>query len=208
MNNNRLYVQLTKPCQENWENMLPSEQGRFCQICEKQVIDFSAMTDTEILDFWQNPKNRTFSCGQFTEKQLSEGIEMPSIFSSWQKIASISILGLSILGFPIELKAQTEVTVMAENNISTRTPDTTESIIIEAKKTIICLKGTTSIISYSLSDIQLILREKGYYKGKVNNTLDNKTQKSLQKFKKDNQLAADSIIDENTLKLLGVSTKQ
>ena len=44
---NKLHI--PKPCQENWEAMTITERGRFCQNCQKQVMDFSGKNKGEII---------------------------------------------------------------------------------------------------------------------------------------------------------------
>lgn len=34
-------VHIPHPCKANWNNMQPNEQGRFCSLCQKTVIDFA-----------------------------------------------------------------------------------------------------------------------------------------------------------------------
>lgn len=56
------------PCHENWNAMTPTEQGRFCASCKKEVIDFSIMTDAQILRYFSNYSGNT--CGNFEVAQL------------------------------------------------------------------------------------------------------------------------------------------
>lgn len=57
--------------------MLPAEQGRFCQSCNKQVIDFTQMSDNEILQLLSKPSAGT--CGRFTQNQLDKPLTTPPI---------------------------------------------------------------------------------------------------------------------------------
>ena len=41
-------IQVNYECSENWEQMKLQGEGRFCESCEKEVIDFSQWTDAEI----------------------------------------------------------------------------------------------------------------------------------------------------------------
>ncbi len=50
-------LRIEKPCHENWNNMLPEEQGKFCSKCAKTVMDFTTKTTDEIVDFF---KHRNF----------------------------------------------------------------------------------------------------------------------------------------------------
>ena len=62
------------PCHENWSEMTPTEQGRFCAACQKQVIDFSTMNDEEFNLFMQNYKiqNPNASlCGRVQKNRIA-----------------------------------------------------------------------------------------------------------------------------------------
>ncbi|HJL14332.1 MAG TPA: hypothetical protein RMH99_01680, partial [Sandaracinaceae bacterium LLY-WYZ-13_1] len=39
--------EITDPCQEPWERMKPRAEGRYCERCERTVIDLSRMTRRE-----------------------------------------------------------------------------------------------------------------------------------------------------------------
>ncbi len=47
-------LRIKKPCTENWEAMTPVEKGRFCDSCQKTVVDFSSMSESDIIQFFQN----------------------------------------------------------------------------------------------------------------------------------------------------------
>ena len=61
-----LYI--PKPCHENWNKMTPTQQGKFCSSCNKQVVDFSLMSDNQILNFITNQSGKL--CGRFEKNQL------------------------------------------------------------------------------------------------------------------------------------------
>ena len=42
-------IYIPKPCHEDWNTMTPTQQGKFCSACSKEVIDFSLMSDNQIL---------------------------------------------------------------------------------------------------------------------------------------------------------------
>tara|TARA_Y100000385_G_scaffold244002_1_gene261813 strand:- start:27 stop:584 length:558 start_codon:yes stop_codon:yes gene_type:complete len=48
--------EIKKPCKENFDEMTPCIGGRFCDLCEKEVIDFRNQKDNEIKDFFSNYK--------------------------------------------------------------------------------------------------------------------------------------------------------
>src|SRR5205085_11579342 len=47
--------------------------GRFCGACSKQVVDFSVMSDTEIIRYFTAAKGNT--CGRFSNDQLNRVLE-------------------------------------------------------------------------------------------------------------------------------------
>ncbi len=67
-------LSIPTPCHENWNNMQPTEKGRFCNACAKQVVDFSAMSDREVLNYLNNLKGQQI-CGRATPGQLSRVME-------------------------------------------------------------------------------------------------------------------------------------
>lgn len=69
----QLSIHIPTPCHENWDAMTPVQQGRFCQSCAKQVIDFSMMTDQEVLNYFT--KNTGNTCGHFNSDQLQRPLQ-------------------------------------------------------------------------------------------------------------------------------------
>jgi hypothetical protein len=70
------YIQIPEPCQADWDQMTPVQQGRFCQSCCKEVVDFTLMTDQAIIDFLSKPRGKT--CGNFSTDQLNRAITEPA----------------------------------------------------------------------------------------------------------------------------------
>jgi hypothetical protein len=62
-------IELSFACDEDWNKMMPVEQGRHCSSCQKSVVDFSTFTDKQIISFYANSKNTT-TCGRFRIGQL------------------------------------------------------------------------------------------------------------------------------------------
>ena len=65
---NDLYIHIPTPCNENWDAMTPEKQGRYCGSCAKTVVDFSVMTDNQILNYLNRKTGNI--CGYFTADQL------------------------------------------------------------------------------------------------------------------------------------------
>jgi len=66
-------ITIPKPCSENWENMSPTQQGRHCFSCEKEVVDFTRFSKQELLQYFSKPKNSDHKiCGRFNESQIQK----------------------------------------------------------------------------------------------------------------------------------------
>ncbi len=72
-----IYIQIPEPCHEDWNKMTPVDQGKYCQSCCKEVVDFSVMTDQEIISFISKPRGKT--CGNFAGDQLNRIITEPAV---------------------------------------------------------------------------------------------------------------------------------
>ncbi|WP_263603670.1 TonB-dependent receptor [Chryseobacterium sp. PET-29] len=73
------------PCHENWDQMAPAEQGRFCSVCVKTVKDFTAVPDEGIVDaFSQNSED---ICGRFKTSQLNRDLQFSYINTLFAKFA-------------------------------------------------------------------------------------------------------------------------
>ncbi|MCR4031660.1 MULTISPECIES: hypothetical protein [Flavobacterium] len=67
--NNKHKITIPKPCHENWDQMTPNENGRFCLSCSKTVIDFTDMLSEDIQQFFIQNNNQKV-CGRFRKSQL------------------------------------------------------------------------------------------------------------------------------------------
>lgn len=95
-----LKISIPKPCHEDWEAMIPNEQGRHCNACVKTVIDFTSMSDEEVKHFLLHKKEESV-CGRFRTQQLHRiTIELPgNIFHIplpfWKKFLAACLLVFS-----------------------------------------------------------------------------------------------------------------
>ena len=100
-----LLFKVDEPCQENWSEMIPVKGGRFCDQCEKRVVDFTKMTDQEMIAFTESSNGST--CGRFRPEQLNRQITLPNpIQSSWHRQLAVPLLAAGIT-LSSQLVAQT-----------------------------------------------------------------------------------------------------
>ncbi len=85
---------IPEPCHENWDAMTPQDKGRHCESCNKIVVDFSIMSDRQVLEYFKTTTGKT--CGRFNNDQLQRPfIEPQQKPSKWNYFLA-SILGLII----------------------------------------------------------------------------------------------------------------
>lgn len=92
-------IQLTipTPCYESWDKMTPKDQGRHCTSCAKVVVDFSAMSDAQMIQYFENLKTENV-CGRVYTNQLNRTIAAETVAQPrkqfawyWQIAAAFSI---------------------------------------------------------------------------------------------------------------------
>jgi TonB family protein len=62
-------IKISNPCPENWDKMKIGVHSRFCENCQKNVIDFTGKTRNEIIEYFLLNYNKK-TCGRFYESQL------------------------------------------------------------------------------------------------------------------------------------------
>jgi hypothetical protein len=63
-------IKIKEPCHENWNDMTAREQGRFCGVCTKEVVDFTSMDDEAVKSYFLTYKGSL--CGRFNSTQLGQ----------------------------------------------------------------------------------------------------------------------------------------
>ncbi|MBS1662801.1 MAG: carboxypeptidase-like regulatory domain-containing protein [Bacteroidetes bacterium] len=92
---NDIHLSINNPCSEYWGQMSPQNEGRHCSSCNKVVIDFTVMSDQEVLDWLsrqqgpaQGPAQRP-TCGRLRQGQLNRPLiaaqqRKPSRWNYWR----------------------------------------------------------------------------------------------------------------------------
>lgn len=101
----KLQLTIPKPCHENWDAMTPIQQGKFCGSCQKQVVDFSNMSDRLVAEFFKKPSTGSV-CGRFMTDQLERDIEIPKKRIPWVKY----FFQFAIPAFLVSIKASSQKT--------------------------------------------------------------------------------------------------
>src|SRR5579864_6160519 len=60
-------ISIPEPCRQSWQQMTEVSNGRHCAHCCKTVVDFTAMSNEEIIT---HLSNLSHVCGRFGQQQL------------------------------------------------------------------------------------------------------------------------------------------
>jgi hypothetical protein len=79
----KINLSIPEPCQEDWDRMTQVEKGKFCSSCQKTVLDFTSMSDRELVDFFRKPVGSV--CGRFHQMQLDRDLMVTRKRTPWIK---------------------------------------------------------------------------------------------------------------------------
>ena len=142
LNMKREYIVLIEnPCEKIvWANMENSASGKFCDLCSKNVIDFSVLSDTEIIKVIENPSRDI--CAKMSPFQTNRLLSNQSERKNFHVNKTITTLLLveSIKGtFASEqhVTKQDQIVVSSNYNSFEKFPNKTSQVATDSlKKTI------------------------------------------------------------------------
>ncbi len=128
----QVQLSIPSPCHENWDKMTADAQGKFCQVCAKQVIDFTSLNDEQVLTYFTNKENSNNTCGRMQADQLERKMYKWEFSKSRKWYLNIAAFFFLLFGKPAT--AQDVMGKVAVQEIPVKNPDTpkhTPSIFIE-----------------------------------------------------------------------------
>ncbi|AHJ99698.1 carboxypeptidase-like regulatory domain-containing protein [Hymenobacter swuensis] len=110
----RYTLTVPQPCHESWAAMTPAAQGRHCAACDKVVVDFTRLTDAEVVAFLSRPTGP--SCGRFQTEQLNRPLRATAEAPASRRwlAAALAVLGLGVAG---PVAAQTRLVAPQEQRV-------------------------------------------------------------------------------------------
>lgn len=134
----KISIEIPEACGENWEHMTVSQLGKFCQVCKKEVIDFTNTTDAELL---QKIKSGQKICGRFKQSQLSRDLKPNNSKTNWKQLA-VAAGFTSVLAIAAPANAQ-KTSTKTEQLEKTSEKNSEEKHSISAKDSIV-ISGTVT----------------------------------------------------------------
>ena len=167
----KIQITIPEPCHEGWQNMTPVEKGRFCASCQKTVLDFTYLSDNEIINLVNKNDNL---CGRISTSQLNRNLietKRTSNYFGYLATSVLAFLGLGTSTIVAQERPVTEQTDLKYLNKATDSIVTFEvkgTVVFEGKP----LQNTT--IRNNYSSISSLSDENGKFSIMVKNgdTLD------------------------------------
>ncbi|MDO8999153.1 MAG: hypothetical protein Q7W45_05260 [Bacteroidota bacterium] len=137
-------ISINEPCHENWDKMTPNDKGAFCLSCQKNVVDFSNKTISQIKDFFKEKTDSTSVCGRFEEEQLNEMSfdHFFNQFKNWKYFQKFALIAFFVFGFNLFGYGQTnnnshikmgKVAYVPQDTVKKCTKDTTQKTMIKGR---------------------------------------------------------------------------
>lgn len=146
----KISIEIPKACGENWEHMTVSQLGKFCQVCKKEVIDFTNTTDAELL---QKIKSGQKICGRFKQSQLSRDLKPNNSKTNWKQLA-VAAGFTSVLAIAAPANAQ-KTSTKTEQLEKTSEKNSEEKHSISAKDSIVISGTVTDEDEFPISDVKI-----------------------------------------------------
>ncbi len=109
-----IQISIPQPCHEDWNKMTPQEQGRFCDSCQKCVVDFTGFTDEQLYKYFAEHRIEKV-CGRFQNWQLKRVVALPpepcSRFYRW--VISLGLVVFLTKMFSSEAVAQESTEIIS-----------------------------------------------------------------------------------------------
>lgn len=119
--------------------MTQVEKGKFCNSCQKVVVDFTRMSDRELAVFFKRKPGSV--CGRFHQEQLNYDINIPRKRIPWVKY----FFRFTLPAFLISLKTYAQKEKPAQH----------KEVVAN------CLKGTVGMVAFSPNNKQSIMEITG-----------------------------------------------
>jgi hypothetical protein len=88
-------ISIKNPCHENWDNMTDIADGKFCNSCQKNIVDFTELSNEEIVDWISSPVRICAKVDKEKLKDLNNYIAQCNNHPfPWKKFLAASLIGI------------------------------------------------------------------------------------------------------------------
>jgi hypothetical protein len=130
---NKMILSIHEPCHQDWDAMTEAGKGRFCSSCSKTVVDFTLMSDAQLINYFLEHANEK-TCGRLLTDQLDTALSsaepMKKRFGYWKYIAASALLFFTKASLKAQATCHTPQ-IQVSNSILTG-----DTIVFNAPKTL------------------------------------------------------------------------
>lgn len=115
-------LRIDNPCREEWILMGENGKGRFCAHCSKTVIDFTKLTDNEIIKILETSSGKL--CGRFSDQQLGRIIEAEKSVNNskfYKILAGVLLIGGILRSSSVSSQTPTKTEIVSSNDYKSGT---------------------------------------------------------------------------------------
>ncbi|MEQ8926739.1 MAG: carboxypeptidase-like regulatory domain-containing protein [Fulvivirga sp.] len=128
---NSFQLNIKNPCNQKFDSFSKTDVGGYCKSCEREVIDFTKMTDAEIKNYFLNKPDKV--CGRLRDDQMKLYTADSSFTirsNTYVGLGFLSLLSiLPIQGFSQEkLRTSSELSESSSNDVKKELKSTIRSV--------------------------------------------------------------------------------
>ena len=122
----RFKISVEEPCNQKFNAFSPTKEGGFCSACQKEVVDFTGMTESEIRAYFMDISKQKGTCGRFRKDQLGAYSAAPThVKRKYLSLpANAGIAGVSLLTLLPTNEGSSQPEEMVSINIPREQPNT------------------------------------------------------------------------------------
>lgn len=123
----KIQISIPEPCHEGWQNMTPVEKGRFCASCQKKVLDFTYLSDNEIIKVVTKNDNL---CARIDVSNLNRNLIKTKTKSNYFGYFATTVLAFFGLGIENVVAQEKPVVEQTDFKYLNKASDSVKKIIV------------------------------------------------------------------------------
>ncbi|MFN0255626.1 carboxypeptidase-like regulatory domain-containing protein [Pedobacter ureilyticus] len=149
--NQKYKIAIPDPCQQRWDDMSQTANGKFCSHCSTEVIDFTQMTTAQLQAYFQNATQPI--CGRIDSFQLHR-LNHPPALHTQQTGFSLKIAMASVMALLVSTKVNAQQMVaksQTATHLSSTTAKTNTKVEDKGAEGSFLIKGTVKSLEDGLA---------------------------------------------------------
>ncbi len=140
----KIIIDIPSPCSEDWNKMKEVPGGRHCKSCSRNLVDFTALSDTQISLLLTSGKK---ICGVFAEDQLNKTYVIPGKPKPWLRY----FFAVTIPAMMLSVRSTAQKAFKANTVMTSSSSRMSKSVLIkdESKISGQVLDSTTHPVSFA-----------------------------------------------------------